>query len=77
MIDKPVAFPPVITHARLVRDFVCGKQYGVNFERYGSWYVFSRGDVGWLWQIAAGPFVDETAALAWIECLEDMGVVWR
>lgn len=31
------AFAPVITKARLVRDFTRGKQWGVNFERYNAW----------------------------------------
>ncbi|MDP2319592.1 MAG: hypothetical protein Q8O42_09680 [Acidobacteriota bacterium] len=59
-----------VVNARLVRGFTQGRQFGVDAERYGSWYVFSRGDERWLWQIHAGPFDDESAAVAFIDAIQ-------
>lgn len=56
--------------ARLVRDWTQGRQWGVDSERYGQAYVFTRFTPEAMWMIWAGPFVDETAAIAWVEELK-------
>lgn len=59
------ARPPA--DVRLVGDFVQGRQFGVDVAHYGRPYVFARHHVDAVWLMWAGPFVDEAAAVAWIE----------
>lgn len=56
--------------ARQVRDFTRGRQWGVDSERYGKPYVFARMHETAVWMVWAGPFVDEAAAVAYIEGLK-------
>lgn len=53
--------------ARQVRDFVHGRQWGVESERYGRPYVFARIHANAVWVVYAGPFEDEAAAIGYIE----------
>lgn len=55
--------------ARQVRDYVHGRQWGVDSDRYGKPYAFARYHDAAVWVVMAGPFVDEAAAIAWIEGL--------
>lgn len=57
-------------NARLVRGFVHGRQWGVDSERYGKPYVFARIHEKAVWQVWAGPFGDEAAAVDWIAGLK-------
>lgn len=65
--------PPVFNlppaQPRLVRDFTRGQQWGVDVARFGKPYVFARYAPEAKWVIHAGPFVDEAAAVAYIEGL--------
>lgn len=66
----PPTFNLPAANVRLVRDFVWGRQWGVDSARHGAPYVFvrSHADAGWvMW---AGPFVDEGHAESWIARLQ-------
>jgi hypothetical protein len=55
--------------ARRIGDLVHGHEWGVDSDRYGKPYVFARIHENAVWIVRAGPFVDEAAAVAWIEGL--------
>lgn len=61
--DLPPAAP------RLVRDFTHGRQWGVDVARFGKPCVFTRYALTAAWVLNAGPFVDEAAAVAYLERL--------
>lgn len=66
-LDSDPTYPE--PKARQVGDYVHGRQWGVDSKRYGRPYVFARIHPSAVWVIAAGPFQDEPAAIAWIERL--------
>lgn len=55
--------------ARQIGDYKHGRQFGVDSERYGKPYVFARIHAAAVWVVWAGPFIDDAAAVAWIEGL--------
>ena len=65
--------PPVFNlppaDPRLVRDFTHGRQWGVDVARFGKPYVFARYAPEAQWVLNAGPFVDDAAAVAYVEGL--------
>lgn len=68
---RPLANSPAQPRvdARLVGEWTHGRQWGVDSARYGAAYVFARITPAAMWMVAAGPFVDEDAADAWIHKL--------
>lgn len=55
--------------ATVARDFVQGRQWTVDTTAYGKPYVFARITETAMWMVYAGPFVDEAAALAYVQGL--------
>lgn len=58
--------PQPMVDARFVRDYVHGRQWGVDSARFGKPYVFTRISPNAMWMIHAGPFETEDAAERWI-----------